>query len=226
LTGRADAPEPAASQARLLLAEWLFEGGDHAGAADCARAALASASQRGEPGVWMQACELLGSLLLAGASPASALPFFQELERLAGLTGASRQRIVALKGRGDALGWVDGKRAEAIRVLRDAVAAAERAGDSGLHQSALGSLVNLLRDEPGGIVEASSLVIERLALVKKTSDSAAEAQVLFQYGRICQDRGEPDRAHPMFHQSLILAHRTGQPALARECERAIGDLQA
>ena len=218
LIGSADLAEPAATQARLRLAEWLFEKGDRSEAADLAREALSRASGRGEPGLWMQTCALLGNSALHGDAPASALPFFQELERLAGLTGAQRELIVAQLGIGDALGWLHGRRREAIRVLREATAAARRAGDEWLYQSALGSLIRVLRDEPGGVVEATSLVVERLALTRSLRDPAAEAQALFQYALLHQDRGEAGSAHDLYQQALALAHRTGQPGLARECE--------
>lgn len=226
LSRRADVPEPAATQAQLLLADCLIAAGEVTQAADCARAALARASQRGEPGLWMQACRFLGDLTLHGTSPASALPFYQELERLAGLTGARHEWIVARQGIGDALGWVDGRRGESIHALRDAVLAAERLGDASLHQSVLGSLIRVLREEPGGIMETPALIIERLALAQETSDHAAEAQALFQYAQLHQDRDEPGEAFGCYQQAHALAERTGQPALARECRAAMDALRS
>ena len=192
-------------------------------ARDRAHHALSSAASRSEPGLWMKACAFLGGLKLRGGAPAEALPFFKELERLAGLTGSRQERIIALQGQGDALRCQRGGRDDALRILEMAMAEAAQHGGPCLQQSVLGSLIELLRvipDQP----RARRLVLERKRLILETDDRFAPAQTELQHGHLCRDCGERDDARVRYTNALAMARDTGDSPLAEECERALWSL--
>jgi tetratricopeptide (TPR) repeat protein len=129
-------PPAVAAEARLDLAE-AIQLNQPERSNELARKALEIANSHDDPGLMMRACEFIGRMLLQGSTPGEARPFFEELERIAGLVGAEVNRVLAQIGQGVALLKTKGRLVEAAKRLTGAVKLSEEIGDAPLLVEAL-----------------------------------------------------------------------------------------